>query len=167
MTARPELVKGRAVTNAVDNASLARHRWYPIKEGFSPNLVAESYRELGDDPHKKLLAIEPFSGSGTSPVECSRLGIKCIAFEVNPFLAFIGRTKLRQADTNKLRAQRDAVLKGLRYRWSQDWKEYRRFVKVTIGRNGCLTGMSCGLSLVGGRASKIARRRNVRFSAWR
>lgn len=113
MTNKPELTNGRTVTNAVDNASLPRHRWYPIKEGFSPNIVADSYKELDTDPKKTVLAIEPFSGSGTTPVECTRLGVECHAFEVNPFLAFIGRTKLRQADPKNLNAQRATVLKGL------------------------------------------------------
>jgi DNA modification methylase len=113
MTATAEFTNGRAVTNAVDNASLARHRWYPIKEGFSAKLVADSYLEWGTDSKKQVLAIEPFSGSGTTPVECTRLGVACLAFEVNPFLAFIGRTKLRQADPKKLRAYRQTVLKGL------------------------------------------------------
>ena len=114
MIAKPELTKGRAVTNAVDNASLSRHRWYPIKEGFSPSLVADSYQEWGADTKRKVWAIEPFSGSGTTPVECTRLGIGCLAFEVNPFLAFVGRIKLRQADPKKLHAERETVLKGLR-----------------------------------------------------
>ncbi len=114
MTVTRELTKEPTVTNAADNATLARHRWYPIKEGFSPRLVTDSYLELGTDSKKRVLAIEPFSGSGTAPVECTRLGIACLAFEVNPFLAFIGRTKLRQADPKTLRAQRETVLKGLR-----------------------------------------------------
>jgi hypothetical protein len=114
MTSKQEVTKGRAVTNAVDSASLARHRWYPIKEGFSPNLVEDSYRELDVNPKKRVLAIEPFSGSGTAPVEYTRLGVGCLAFEVNPFLAFVGRTKLRQTDPNKLREQRDVVLKSIR-----------------------------------------------------
>jgi hypothetical protein len=62
---------------------------------------------------RQVLAIEPFSGSGTTPVECTRLGVACLAFEVNPFLAFVGRTKLRQADPKKLRAYRQTVLKGV------------------------------------------------------
>jgi len=37
-----------------------------------------------------------------------------MAFEVNPFLAFVGRTKLRQADPNELRKQREVVLRGIR-----------------------------------------------------
>lgn len=113
MTAQ-EKPKGSAITNAVESASLARHRWYPIKEGFSPGLIADSYRELNASPKKRVLAIEPFSGSGTAPVECTRLGVKCVAYEVNPFLAFVGRTKLRQANTKGLRNQRDVVLKGIR-----------------------------------------------------
>ena len=105
---------GRSDTNAVDSGSLPRHRWYPIKEGFSPNLVANSFRERAGDSKKKLVAIEPFSGSGTTPVECTRLGIRCSAFEINPFLAFVGRTKLRQADSKKFSSFRAAILKGLR-----------------------------------------------------
>jgi DNA modification methylase len=115
MTKVPIISNGRSVTNAVDSASLSRHRWYPIKEGFSPNLIAECYEEqIASFPKKRqILAIEPFSGSGTTPVECSKLGISCAAFEVNPFLAFVGRTKLRQADPEKLRNQRSIVLRGL------------------------------------------------------
>ena len=115
MTAYHELAKGRAITNAFDNASHPRHRWYPIKEGFSPNLVSDSFRELASSCDKQVVAIEPFSGSGTTPVECNKLEVKCMAFEVNPFLAFVGRTKLRQADPKKLRTQRGTVLKGLRH----------------------------------------------------
>jgi hypothetical protein len=114
MISTREFLKGSAVTNAVDIASLARHRWYPIKEGFSPKLVADSYRELGSAPKKQVLAIEPFSGSGTAPVECTRLGIACSAYEINPFLAFVGRTKLRQADPKALRVHRGTVLNALR-----------------------------------------------------
>src|SRR5581483_803237 len=51
--------------------------------------------------------------SGTTPVECARMGVNCLAFEVNPFLAFVGRTKLRQADPEQLRMVRETVLKGL------------------------------------------------------
>ncbi len=109
-----EMRKGSALTNAADSATLARHRWYPIKEGFSPNLITDSYRELDVRHRKQVRAIEPFSGSGTAPVEYTRLGVRCAAFEVNPFLAFIGRTKLGQADPKKLREERDIVLRGIR-----------------------------------------------------
>ncbi|MBV9657240.1 MAG: hypothetical protein JO295_03925 [Verrucomicrobia bacterium] len=114
MSEANEIKMGRAVTNAVDNESSPRHRWYPIKEGFSPTLVSDSLKELDESQRKSALAIEPFSGSGTAPVECTRLGVDCLGLEVNPFLAFVGRTKLRQADPEMLRCNRERVLLGLR-----------------------------------------------------
>lgn len=114
MKAAAEITMGRAITNSVDNESLPRHRWYPIKEGFSANFVGDSLRELEDLKRNTTLAIEPFSGSGTTPVECTRLGVSCYGLEVNPFLAFVGKTKLRQADPEKLRAERVRVVRGLK-----------------------------------------------------
>ncbi len=113
MSAVVDIKMGRALTNAVDNDALARHRWYPIKEGFSATLISDSFQQLDEKQRKNALAIEPFSGSGTTPVECTRLGVDCLAFEVNPFLAFVGNTKLRQGDPKKLHTERDRVLKGL------------------------------------------------------
>jgi len=114
MSSPGNIQTGRALTNAVDNELLPRHRWYPIKEGFSANFVSDSLAELDVPQRDKILAIEPFSGSGTAPVECTRLGVECLALEVNPFLAFVGRTKLRQADSEKLRSERNKVVQGLR-----------------------------------------------------
>ncbi len=108
-----DLTMGAALTNAVDNATLPRHRWYPIKEGFSANLVRTSFTELDLDRRKPAVAVEPFSGSGTTPVECSRMGIACTGYEVNPFLAFVGRTKLRQTDPQRFARSRSLVLQGL------------------------------------------------------
>lgn len=114
MSSAGNIKTGRTLTNAVDNESLPRHRWYPIKEGFSANFVRDSLAEFNVPHGKAILAIEPFSGSGTVPVECTRLGVNCLALEVNPFLAFVGRTKLRQIASKKFRPERDKVLRGLR-----------------------------------------------------
>lgn len=114
MTGTGKIDGGRALTNAVDNELLPRHRWYPIKEGFSAKLISESLDELDATQRKAALAIEPFSGSGTAPVECARLGVDCLAFEVNPFLAFVARTKLRQANPVRVRLGREQVMKGLK-----------------------------------------------------
>lgn len=114
MSSVADIKMGRALTNAVDNELLARHRWYPIKEGFSANLISDSLAQLDTGQRQGALAIEPFSGSGTTPVECTRLGVDCFALEVNPFLAFVGRTKLRQTDPKKLKAERSRIITGLR-----------------------------------------------------
>ncbi len=104
----------RVDTNAIDNATLPRHRWYPIKEGFSANFVNSSFAELTMADNVSALAVEPFSGSGTTPVECALMGVECAAFEVNPFLAFVGNTKLQQVPFRKFRNHCDGVLRGLR-----------------------------------------------------
>lgn len=103
----------RAITNAVDNELKPRHRWYPIKEGFSADFVSDSIDEFKGDQNKSIEAIEPFSGSGTAPVQYALLGIPCLAFEVNPFLAFVGKTKLKQALPIHFDASREKVIKGL------------------------------------------------------
>src|SRR5579871_2428147 len=115
------------LTNAVESASLARHRWYPIKEGFSPQLVEDSFKELKSHSPKHVLVIEPFSGSGTSPVECTRLGLECLAFEVNPFLAFVGRTKLRNGNPFVLARQRKVVLNAIRHPMRSPLETYSTF----------------------------------------
>jgi hypothetical protein len=108
----PELAL-RAVTNSVDNEELPRHRWYAIKEGFSAKLVSDTISEFAASRHPKLVAVEPFSGSGTSPVECARHGVKCFAYEVNPFLSFVGRAKLKQVAPHSITGYTDRVIAGI------------------------------------------------------
>lgn len=103
----------RAPTNSADNSELPRHRWYPIKEGFSAKLVSDAIAEAQESHGVNVTAIEPFSGSGTSPVECARHGIRCTAYEVNPFLAFVGQTKLEHATVRSFIQFRKQVLNGL------------------------------------------------------
>ena len=67
------------------------YRWYPFVEGFSGELVKSIIDELGYLPSQCL---DPFSGSGTSPLACQEKGIKCVSFEVNPFLYDLARVKL-------------------------------------------------------------------------
>jgi hypothetical protein len=111
------MIKGklsnRAITNAVDNNDKPRHRWYPIKEGFSATLISDAIAEAGDGRKSSLMGLEPFSGSGTAPLQYALSGIRCLAFEVNPFLAFVGRAKLKQLSSSQFEVSRDMVLKGL------------------------------------------------------
>src|SRR6185503_224773 len=108
----PEL-SNRAITNAVDNELKPRHRWYPIKESFSADLISDSIKELQKGEKNSMYAIEPFSGSGTAPVQYALSGIPSVAFEVNPFLAFISRTKTLQTSPVTLDAASEIVLNGL------------------------------------------------------
>lgn len=72
------------------------YRWYPFVEGFSGNLVKSIVEELDYIP---TLCLDPFAGSGTTPLACQDQSIKCVSFEINPFLADLMKTKLyRQYD---------------------------------------------------------------------
>lgn len=102
----------RSITNSVDNESLPRHRWYPIKEGFSAKLISDEIKTFSERK-AEIMVIEPFSGSGTTPVECAMQQVNCLGFEVNPFLAFIGKTKLKQPSIHNFDEGKDVVLKGL------------------------------------------------------
>ena len=68
------------------------HRWYPFVEGFSSKFVASIIEELDYTPS---FCLDPFAGSGTTPLACQQLGIKCCSFEVNPFLFDLMKVKLR------------------------------------------------------------------------
>ena len=79
--------------SAFDAVVLPRHRWYFFKEGFSPNVVERAIEDTGCT--EENLVLDPFSGSGTVPLSCAFSGHVTAAFEVNPFLAFVSRAKLR------------------------------------------------------------------------
>jgi hypothetical protein len=69
-----------------------RHRWYVIKEAFAAKMVESAVEHSPCSVNDLIL--DPFCGSGTVPVAASSKGSPSIGFEVNPFLAFVSRTKL-------------------------------------------------------------------------
>ena len=88
------------LSNAIDTVNLPRHRWYYYKEGFSPNLVNKALDELhlGNED----CVLDPFNGSGTVTLTSAIRGIPSVGVEVNPFTAFIARTKAHTVDAKEL-----------------------------------------------------------------
>ncbi|MBG9787024.1 site-specific DNA-methyltransferase [Brevibacillus laterosporus] len=68
------------------------HGWYPFVEGYSKEFIKSIIEELDYTPKH---CVEPFSGSGTTAVELQKFKIKCTAFEVNPFMYTLARSKMR------------------------------------------------------------------------
>lgn len=68
------------------------HRWYPFVEGYSKEFIQSIVNEQKEPIN---LCVEPFSGSGTTALELQSLGIKCISFEINPFMYLLAKVKLR------------------------------------------------------------------------
>lgn len=85
-------LKGLNWSTATDLPQKPRHRWYFVKEAFSPVLVERVFKSVGCDEGEFFL--DPFCGSGTSLLAAAGKGVATIGCEVNPFLAFVTRTKL-------------------------------------------------------------------------
>lgn len=94
------LFNGSGFSNAIKTLDMPRHRWYFVKEAFSPTLVEKAieFSNIGKDK----LIIDPFCGSGTVPLVASINGYRGLGFEVNPFLAFVSATKLLNCDIKEL-----------------------------------------------------------------
>ena len=65
------------------NKNVFVHRWYPFVEGYSKEFIEDILNELSFVPS---CALEPFCGSGTTPVELQNHNIRCYSFEVSPFM---------------------------------------------------------------------------------
>jgi hypothetical protein len=97
-------------SNADDNLTLPRHRWYEFKEAFSPSLVRKAIEEtkcLRSD-----YIVDPFCGSGTVPLTAAELGINSYGIEVNPFMSFVAETKLTTAKPTLVLNAMDGVVAG-------------------------------------------------------
>lgn len=104
-------LRDQGVSNALGIESLARHRWYFVKEGFSPTLVNKAIEIEGVLPGELL--VDPFSGSGTAPLTAALAGLSSNAFEINPFLRFLSTTKLLNGSSRSLKKAGSGVLRAL------------------------------------------------------
>lgn len=93
------------------NKNVLVHRWYPFVEGYSKEFIEDILQEL---PFIPQCAMEPFCGSGTTPVELQNHGIRCYSFEVSPFMHLLAKVKLeRTYDEAILKSYRDKVTEAL------------------------------------------------------
>jgi hypothetical protein len=97
--------KDRGWHNFAENLNQPRHCWYHFKEGFSNQLVSEAVKQNADGKDKPLTILDPFSGSGTTPLTAALLGHDSISVEVNPFCVFTSRVKCMSGTWNLKRFQ--------------------------------------------------------------
>lgn len=110
----PELLSG--LTSFAGNDDLPIHHWFHFKEGFSANLLGTLKIETDGLKSTHSVFLDPFCGSGTTvlagDIQCN-WAAKRIGFEINPFLAFVSRTKAnwRAYDPEKLHDSIKQVLR--------------------------------------------------------
>lgn len=99
---------------------LPLHRWFPFPEGYSPRFV-EQVLERFAPTAKRIL--DPFSGTGTTPLTVARMGRAAFYAEINPFLQFLTQAKIhalhlspreRQATASALKELSNTLSRGLR-----------------------------------------------------
>ncbi|HEY9617377.1 MAG TPA: DNA methyltransferase [Microcoleaceae cyanobacterium] len=82
---RPEL-------NQLQACDRAAHSWYRFILSFPPHLVQDYIQKFGISTDQQVL--DPFCGTGTTVVECKKLGIPSVGTEANPMAWFAGSVKL-------------------------------------------------------------------------
>lgn len=84
--------KAEREDNKLKPSDRAAHQWYRFVLSYPPHLVRDYVAKfsLGADD----CVLDPFCGTGTTPVECKKLGIQSVGLEANPIACFASRTKL-------------------------------------------------------------------------
>lgn len=78
--------------NALLPSDAAAHDWYRFVLSFPPHLVREYVDRFGLTGSDTVL--DPFCGTGTTLVECKKLGIPSVGIEALPSSAFVANTKV-------------------------------------------------------------------------
>ncbi len=78
--------------NKLRAEDLAAHHWYRFVLSFPPHLVRDYLERFNLNSHHCVL--DPFCGTGTTLVECKKLGMTSIGVESNPMACFASRVKV-------------------------------------------------------------------------
>jgi hypothetical protein len=101
-------VRYRSEINQLFAADRAAHHWYRFVLSFPPHLVRDYLQRFGMNADHRVL--DPFCGTGTTVVECKKLGIPSVGVEANPMAQFAGRVKVDWGlDADRLMAHAEQV----------------------------------------------------------
>ena len=68
------------------------HDWYRFVLSYPPHLVRDYLTRFSVS--SDMTVLDPFCGTGTTLVECKKLGIPSVGIEANPMPCFASRVKL-------------------------------------------------------------------------
>lgn len=102
---RPAGANQRSAGGRVSNGGMNKlfpqdrpaHDWYRFVLSFPPHLVREYIDRFQLNRNHRVL--DPFCGTGTTVVECKKLGIPGEGTEANPFAHFAGQVKVDWSPT--------------------------------------------------------------------
>ena len=109
--------------------------WQRFKEAFAPELVERAVR--GSKVAVRS-CLDPFAGSGTTPLACQFLGVHPIAVEVSPYLADLIEAKLTSYQPDALMHDLAEVARASHHAKSDVEQHFfaapRTFVEPGVGR---------------------------------
>lgn len=76
------------------NVQQGRHGWLRLTPAYSLHIV----QEILEDCSENEMVLDPFSGTGTTPLASAVLGIPAHSVDINSFLVWLGNVKLRKYD---------------------------------------------------------------------
>jgi tRNA G10 N-methylase Trm11 len=68
------------------------HDWYRFVLSYPPHLVRDYVQRFGMTAEQRVL--DPFCGTGTTIVECKKMGIPSVGIEANPMAHFASTQKV-------------------------------------------------------------------------
>jgi hypothetical protein len=77
--------------NRIQPSDRAAHDWYRFVLAFPPHLVRDYLRRFGLGPGHQV--VDPFCGTGTTLVECKKLGVPSFGIEATPMASFASDVK--------------------------------------------------------------------------
>lgn len=84
--------QGNGEANKLAPTDRPAHDWYRFVLSFPPHLVRDYLSKFGISEKHRVL--DPFCGTGTTVVECKKLGIPSIGVEANSMAHFASRIKV-------------------------------------------------------------------------
>lgn len=94
-----DIVENKQDIQFLPNSKEPIHRWAPYVQGFSAKFVQRVFDKYKNE-YSNPVILDPFTGSGTVPVQAKLNGYTYYGVELNPLLHFVASTKLNTWTVN-------------------------------------------------------------------
>ena len=128
----PSKITTRNDQNKIRIRDRVIHDWYRFVLSFPPHLVQDYLDRFNIGPSH--IVLDPFCGTGTTPVECKKHGVESVGIESNPMAHFASSVKTNWGvNPSSLKHFTDVVVRCTNARFSEenidDWNEHTLFAQ--------------------------------------
>ncbi|QLE54915.1 DNA methyltransferase [Nostoc sp. TCL26-01] len=103
------IVKQKSEYTFKANRNLGRHAWLRLTPAYGVKLVEKLITSVAEE----AVILDPFSGTATTGLVAAEKGYRAIAFDINPFLIWLGNVKCNNYSQNHLTDLYTGVEKAL------------------------------------------------------